>query len=303
MVNVLLTGGQGQVGRMLLERAPASMRLHAPSRAELDLTRPRTIAPCLAVLPDVVINAAAFTAVDQAEETPDAAFAVNRDGAAALAQACSARGIPLIHLSTDYVFEGTGAGAYRESDAAHPLNVYGRSKLEGEAAIRAVHAQHVILRCSWVFGPHRHNFVRSIVARAIRGDRLRVVNDQRGCPTATSLLADAIFAIIQRIVAGGDVPWGLYHYAGREPVTWFAFAQAIVAAARPWLQHAPVVEPIASTEFPVRARRPPYSVLDCSLIAERFGVTAQSWHGPLAEPGARLVQAEAASRGGAIDRV
>jgi dTDP-4-dehydrorhamnose reductase len=249
-----------------------------------------------------VINAAAFTVVDQAEESPDAAFAVNRDGAAALAQACAARSVPLIHLSTDYVFDGVRFGAYRESDPAQPLNVYGRSKLEGEAAIRAVHARHVILRCSWVFGPHRHNFVRSIIARASQGDRLRVVNDQRGCPTATSLLADAMFVIIQRIVAGGDVPWGLYHYAGREPVTWFEFAQAIVAAARPWLQHVPDVEPITSAEFPVRARRPSHSVLDCSLIAERFGVIAGSWRGPLAETVARLVQADAASSGRAIGR-
>jgi dTDP-4-dehydrorhamnose reductase len=283
---------------MLLELAPAAMRLRAPARTELDLARPQTIARSLSPRPDLVINAAAFTAVDRAEVTPDAAFAVNRDGAAALARHCAAEGIPLIHFSTDYVFDGEKPTAYVEADSAAPLNVYGRSKLEGEEAVRAALPRHVILRCSWVFGPFRQNFVRSILERAARGERLRVVADQRGCPTATSAIAAAIFAIVGRVVEGGDVPWGTYHFAGREPVTWFEFARAVVTAARPWIPSVDV-EAITSADLANRARRPRNSALDCSLFARRFGLDAPSWRPSLDAAIARmapgLVSAQARS--------
>jgi dTDP-4-dehydrorhamnose reductase len=282
VVNVLLIGGRGQVGQAMLERLPETMRIHAPVRAELDLTNPSSIAAALDRRPHVVVNAGAFTAVDRAEDEPEAAFAANRDGVAALARQCAVRGVALIHLSTDYVFDGTKTGAYVESDRPNPMSVYGRSKLEGEEAVRAGLDRHVILRCSWVFGPHGANFVRSILTRAMRGENLRVVNDQRGCPTAAVSLAGAIFAIAQRI-AEGRVAWGTYHYVGREPVTWFEFAQAAVDAARPWLPAVPRVDPITTAEFPVRALRPRNSVLDCTLLAERFGIATESWRGPLAD--------------------
>jgi dTDP-4-dehydrorhamnose reductase len=300
MMKVLLTGGSGQVGRMLIARAPASMQIAAPPRAKLDLTRPASLTGYLDQRPDVVVNTAAFTAVDRAEEAPDAAFAANRDGAGALARACAERGVPLIHLSTDYVFDGAKPNAYVESDSPNPVNVYGRSKLEGEIAVRQAGERHVILRCSWVFGPHGANFVRSILTRAAGGDDLRVVGDQRGCPTATSSVAKAIAMIAQRIAAG-DKCWGTYHLAGREQVTWFDFAHAAVEAARPWLPKIPAIERIRSAQYVAPARRPANSVLDCTLLAQRFGLAAESWKGPLAETvasiGAELVpQGNRASR-------
>lgn len=282
MVKVLLTGGRGQVGQAVLAQMPAAIRVDAPPRAELDLTRPASMAAWLDRRPDIVVNAAAFAAVEEAEDRPEAAFAVNRDGAAELARQSAARGIALIQLSTDYVFDGRKAGAYVETDAANPLNVYGRSKLAGEEAIRACLDRHVILRCSWIFGPHGANFVRSILARAARGERLRVVDDQRGRPTASVSVARAILAVVQA-VANGSESWGTYHYGGREPVTWFEFAEAALGAARPWLGEVPPMTAIPSADFPTRAQRPANSVLDCTRFEARFGCAPESWQRPLKE--------------------
>lgn len=282
-MRMLVTGGSGQVGRALVEGAQAPQQIVAPPRAVLDLTKPATIAAALDRRPDIVVNAAAYTAVDKAEDEPEAAFAANRDGVAELARQCAARNIPLIHLSTDYVFDGTKRGGYVETDTTNPLSVYGDSKQQGEAALRAAHTQHVILRCSWVFGSHGTNFVRAILTRAANGGGLRVVDDQRGCPTPVSAIAGAISRVAKRIGSGADVPWGTFHYAGREPVTWFEFAKAILAYAQPWLPTVPAIEPIPTSGYPTRARRPANSVLDCGLIASRYGITPDSWKGPLAD--------------------
>lgn len=295
MVKVLLTGGRGQVGQAVLAQMPAAVRIDAPSRAELDLTRPASMAAWLDRRPDVVVNAAAFAAVEEAEERPEAAFAVNRDGAAELARQCAARGIALIQLSTDYVFDGQKVGAYVETDAANPLNVYGRSKLAGEEAVRACLDRHVILRCSWIFGPHGANFVRSILARAARGEPLRVVDDQRGRPTASASVARAILAVVQGI-AEGRAAWGTYHYGGREPVTWFELAKAALAAARPWLGEVPAIAPIPSADFPTRAQRPRNSVLDCARFEAHFGCAPESWQRPLEETVAAIGAGLAADR-------
>jgi dTDP-4-dehydrorhamnose reductase len=273
---MVLFGGTGQVGRALAEAA-GQIELIAPARAQADLSRPESLAPVLAARPDIVVNAAAYTAVDRAEDEPAAAFAANRDGPAALARLCAAAGIPLIHLSTDYVFDGTKAGAYVESDAPRPLNVYGQSKLEGEVAVRTLSERHIILRCSWIFGGHGTNFVRAILARAVRGEGLRVVDDQRGCPTPASAIAGAIVHLAEQMAGGRDLAWGTYHFAGRDPVTWFEFAGAIVKCASPWLATVPSLTPIPSSAYPVRARRPANSVLDCALIAKRLGIVTQPW--------------------------
>jgi dTDP-4-dehydrorhamnose reductase len=267
---------------MILAIAPSAIRIAAPPRAALDLARPETFATFLDAGPDLVVNAAAFTDVDLAEREPGPAFAANRDGAAALAAQCAERGIPLIHLSTDYVFDGRKAGAYVETDAAAALSVYGRSKLEGETAVRARNQRHVILRCSWVFGPHGPNFVRSIVMRAARGEPLRVVNDQRGCPTATSSIAKAILAVARRIT-GGEAVWGTYHYASQPPVTRFAFAEAIVAEAQCWVRGTPKLTAIRSADYAGPAARPANSVLDSAAFTQRFGLAAEPWQGPLRE--------------------
>jgi dTDP-4-dehydrorhamnose reductase len=277
---MVLFGGTGQVGRALAEAA-GWIELIAPSRAQADLSRPESLGPVLAARPDLVVNAAAYTAVDRAEGEKEAAFAANRDGPAALARLCAAAGIPLIHLSTDYVFDGTKAGAYVESDTPRPLNVYGQSKLEGETAVRTLSERHIILRCSWIFGGHGTNFVRAILARAARGESLRVVDDQRGCPTPASAIAGAIVQLAEQAAGGRELAWGTYHFAGRDPVTWFEFAGAIVKCASPWLTKVPSLTPIPSSAYPVRARRPANSVLDCALIAKRLGVVAPSWQDAL----------------------
>lgn len=287
VVKILLTGGSGQVGRLLLESAPASCRILAPPRAQLDVTRPETIVPWLAQAPDVVVNAAAYTAVDRAEKEADAAFATNRDGAAELARQCAALNLPVIHLSTDYVFDGRKGDAYVESDVPNPVSIYGRSKLEGETALREANPRHIVLRCSWVFGPHGPNFVRSILERALIGERLRVVADQRGCPTPTSLIARAVFAIVDRYADDRDLPWGLYHCAGREAVTRFAFARAILEEAGSWIP-APWIEPMMTVAQDGVARRPANSALDCSLLAARLGIEPGPWREPLAATIARI---------------
>jgi dTDP-4-dehydrorhamnose reductase len=294
-MRLLLTGSTGQVGRMLVAIAPPATLIAAPPRAALDLARPETFTPFLDARPDVVVNAAAFTAVDLAEREPEAAFAVNRDGAAALARQCAERGIALIHLSTDYVFDGRKDGAYLETDPAAPLSVYGRSKLEGETAVRALNERHVILRCSWVFGPHGPNFVRSIVARGARGETLSIVNDQRGCPTATSSIARAILAVARRMTHG-DAVWGTYHYAGQPAVTWFEFAEAIVTEARRWMRRTPQLAAIRSEDHVAPAPRPANSVLDCTAFTQRFGLAPESWQAPLAESVAIIGAALAPSR-------
>jgi dTDP-4-dehydrorhamnose reductase len=294
VVKILLTGGGGQVGRMLLESAPAAVHILAPLRAELDLTKPPTIAGWLAQAPDLVVNAGAFTAVDLAEKEPAAAFAANRDGAAELARQCAARDVPIVHLSTDYVFDGRKQGAYVESDAPQPISVYGQSKLEGEAGVREANPRHVILRCSWVFGPHGGNFVRSVLERAMRGEALCIVDDQRGCPTPTELIAAAVFAIAERYARSRALPWGLYHCAGREAVTRFAFGQAILDVARPWLPVPPRIEPVKTGHYATLARRPANSALDCALLAARLGVETGSWRAPLARTVADIAAALAA---------
>lgn len=282
-MKILVLGANGQVGRALVESAPAGHIVLAPPRTVLDLIRPETITKFVKERPDVVVNAAAYTAVDQAEDEPVTVFAINRDGPSELARQCAAAGIPLIHLSTDYVFDGTKQNAYVESDTTNPINVYGQSKEQGEIAVRDNHKQHVILRCSWIFGRQGGNFVRAILMRASRGETLRVVDDQRGCPTAASSIARAIFRLIEHIGSGADTPWGTFHFAGRDAVTWFEFAKAIAAAARPWLNATPTIEPIASSQYPGRTRRPANSVLDCTLISKCFGIRPEPWRDALAD--------------------
>ncbi len=292
-MKMLLIGGSGQVGRALAEAA-GSVQVAAPPRATLDLCRPDSIAPALDRRPDIVVNAGAYTAVDRAEDEPATAFAVNRDGAGELARRCAAAGVPLIHLSTDYVFDGAKAGPYVENDVTGPLNVYGQSKLEGEIAVRQAGGRHIVLRCSWIFGRHGTNFVRSILARAMRGEGLKVVDDQRGCPTPASAIAQAIVRIAEQVHAGREVAWGTYHFAGRDPVTWFEFAREILACAAPGLAAVPTLTAIPSSAYPTRARRPENSVLDCSLIADRLGIATQSWKQALGPAVAGLREAIAA---------
>ena len=243
---VLVIGCRGQVGRELMAaRLPAGISRIGLGHGDLDLTDRgavrRVIDRCR---PALIVNAAGYTAVDRAEAEPQAAFAVNADGPARLAEAAAAVGSSLLHLSTDYVFDGAKAGAYTEDDPLGPLGVYGASKAAGERAVRERLEHHVILRTSWIFGTHGTNFVKTMLRLGRERDQLHVVADQRGCPTGAADIADAIFAIAQQLLIErrGDV-WGTYHFAGRGSTTWYEFAEAIFERAATFWGRRPAVRP------------------------------------------------------------
>jgi dTDP-4-dehydrorhamnose reductase len=283
-VKIVVTGANGQVG-WEIARLAGDHELLALDHAALDITDARAVQRVLEDnRPAVVINAAAYTAVDRAEQEPEQAFAVNRDGPFYLATTCARLGIPLLHLSTDYVFDGTQHRPYREEDDAAPLGVYGRSKWEGEEAVRCNHAAHVILRVSWVFGEHGLNFVKTLLRLAREREQLRVVADQYGCPTHAGAIARVLLTLADRIAAAEiREPWGTYHYGGAPATSWHGFAQAIVDLIRTW--EAPRVRevvPITTADYPTPASRPANSVLDCSRLKERFGIEMCPWREGLA---------------------
>jgi dTDP-4-dehydrorhamnose reductase len=285
---LLIAGGTGQLGRALASRAPAAgWSVTAPTRAALDLTDAGSVAAAVRThAPDVAINAAAYTDVDGAERDAAAAFAVNRDGPARLADACARQGVALIHVSTDYVFPGTARAApWRPDEAGAPVNLYGRSKLAGEDAVRASGARAAIVRTAWVFSATGRNFVRSMLRLGRERDRLTVVDDQLGAPTPAAGLAEALLAAAAALAAGPV--GGTFHYTGAPAVSWYAFAQAIFAELAESWPRRPAVAPISSAAFPTAAARPAYSVLDTTSFAETFGVAPCAWR-----PGLRRVLAE-----------
>lgn len=276
-MKVLVTGAEGQVGRALMAARPPGLQLCGVGRGALDLTRPDQIRRCLdSERPGIVVNCAAYTAVDRAESDVATAMAVNRGGVAKLAAALAERGTALIHLSTDYVFDGRKTGGYCETDAAAPTSVYGQSKLAGEDVIRKTLAKHVILRTSWVYGSDGENFVRTMLRLASDRDEIRVVNDQTGCPTAASHIAEIIGAIAGEIEHGMADRWGVYHYRDDSVVSWHGFAQRIFAVAGPILGRIPALVPISTEEYPTAAIRPANSVLDCSRLKKAFGLIPRS---------------------------
>ncbi len=285
--DILLTGAQGQLGWELQRRAlAAGLTVDASDREDLDITDAGSVrARLAAVRPALVVNAAAYTAVDKAESDREAAFAVNRDGPANLARACAEHGIPLIHVSTDYVFDGSRPGAYGEDDPVAPLGVYGSSKFAGEEAVRAACPQHVILRTAWVYGVHGHNFVKTMLRLGRERDSLRVVDDQHGCPTFAGDLADAVLEIAARLRTG-DVPaegWGTFHCTGSGHTSWCGFAREIFGQVASRGDRVPEVQGIASSDYPTPARRPANSVLDCSRLAHVYGIRLRDWRPALAE--------------------
>jgi dTDP-4-dehydrorhamnose reductase len=283
-MKLLVAGSSGQLAHALVRRSRrfAGAAVVALGRPELDLVDPASISRALAsTRPDVVINAAAYTAVDKAESDAAAAFALNRDGAAALAAAAAVAGCPIIHLSTDYVFDGSKSGAYAENDATNPMGVYGRSKLEGEAAVAAANARHVILRTAWIYGAHGHNFLKTMLRLARERAELRVVADQRGNPTYAPHLADAILAMTVKIDTGQ--PWGIYHATASGETTWHGFASAIIAAAKPLGVPQGNVRAITTADYPTPARRPANSCLDCGKLERMFGQRLPPWEQGLTE--------------------
>ena len=277
-MRILITGAAGQVGKELVARAgQADIGV---DRQQLDICDSSAVSQLLDThKPGVVINAAAYTAVDKAEQESERAYAVNRDGAAHLASACHALGIPLLHLSTDYVFDGKKSEPYLETDPASPMGVYARSKWEGEQQVRALCPEHIILRVSWVFGAHGNNFVKTILRLARERPELRIIADQRGCPTEAGAIAETLLSLAQRHLHDETLPWGTYHYTGTPGTTWHGFATRIVdeAAALGLIDKKPVVHPITTADYPLPAPRPVNSLLDGTQAEQRLGLTRQDW--------------------------
>ncbi|MAL78040.1 MAG: dTDP-4-dehydrorhamnose reductase [Sneathiella sp.] len=276
-MKILVTGAGGQVGTALQARAPAhGLDIIALDRQALDITDASAVAAAVRDnRPDLVINAAAYTAVDKAEAETEKAFAINADGAEYLAQAAKAAAIPLLHISTDFVFDGRKTGAYVETDAIAPLNVYGASKAAGEARIAATLEKHIILRTAWVFGGVQ-NFVNTMLRLGETHKELSIVDDQRGGPTASHDIADTLLRIAKQVQAPGFDDFGLYHYCGAPAVTWFGFAEAIFRG-----RETPKLTPIPTESYPVPATRPKNSVLDCSRIKRVFDIDQPDWQAAL----------------------
>jgi dTDP-4-dehydrorhamnose reductase len=285
-MRILVLGGSGQLGTQLRTLAlPRSVQLLAPTRTAVDLGDPAAIRRLIAAEPwSVVIDAAGYTNVDRAESEELLAFAVNAQAAACLAEETGKRGIPFIYVSTDYVFDGGKGAPYAETDAAAPLNAYGRSKLAGERHVSAANSRHVILRTAWLYSPYGTNFVRTILQLAQERERLPVVADQLGCPTSARDLAKACLDIALLCAAKPEQEnYGLYHFAGAGAATWLEFADAILETAAGRLSRLPELVPIASAQYPSRASRPADSRLDCTAVQHAFGLTARPWRRALAE--------------------
>ena len=282
-MKILLTGAYGQVGWELTRRSrKRGFAVEATDVDVFDITDPRAVEEKVCGQGwELVVNCAAYTAVDRAESEPELALAVNRDGPANLAAACGKAHIPLVHISTDYVFDGSKQGPYRETDPVLPLGVYGRSKAEGDTEVRSRLREHIILRTSWVYGVHGNNFVKTMLRLGQERRVLRVVNDQQGCPTNAADLAEVILAIAGRCDRN---PWGTYHYSGKGVTTWHGFAEAIFAEAQKYTSLlVERVEPIPSAQYPTPAKRPANSVLDCSLFTSTFGIEPRPWRESLAD--------------------
>jgi dTDP-4-dehydrorhamnose reductase len=275
---VILVFGNGQLGQELTRASAArAMPLVALQHAEADISDGAAVREAIKRhSPSLVVNAAGFTKVDLAETETEAARQANEVGPAVVAAACAAAGVPLIHLSTDYVFDGSKSAPYVEGDPVAPINSYGRSKAEGERAVRETTPLHAIIRTSWVYGEFGQNFLKTVLRLAATQDELRIVADQRGCPTSTPDLADAILKIAPQLLSGPKI-WGTYHFAGSGVTTWHGFASRIVAAQAPLTGRAPRVTAITTAEFPTPARRPANSELDCRLFERVFGFRGRPW--------------------------
>ena len=290
-MTVLVIGRGGQLATEL-ERAARrrALAMRTLGRSEADLEDPASLEAAIAGVPEarIVVNAAAYTAVDAAENDRGRAFAVNAEGPGVLAEATAKRGLPLVHISTDYVFDGTKPGPYVETDPTRPQGVYGASKLAGEEAVRAGNPSHLLIRTAWVYSAHGKNFVKTMLRLAGERDVLRVVDDQRGSPTSAGDLAEAVLAAVQTALDGDASPlWGTYHCAGAGETSWCGFARAIFEEAGAWAGH-PRVEAITTEDFPTPAARPKNSVLDSSRFEAAFGTRPRPWRSALKDVLAEL---------------
>ena len=283
-LKILISGKTGQVAVELQKQLGDVAELIVLGRDELDLSQPEQIrAQVRAHRPDLIINAGAHTAVDQAESEPDLAFAINGTAPGVFAEEAKALGIPLIHYSTDYVFDGSKPGPYTEDDPTGPLGVYGKSKLAGEQAITAVGGQHLILRTSWVYSTHGKNFLLTMQRLLPEKTELRVVADQIGAPTWAGTIARSTRALIERWQAGQAGAWGVYHLTAAGETSWFGFTQAIAEHLTAQGKTCATLEPIPASAYPTPAARPQNSRLDCSRLAREWQVSQPDWRAALDE--------------------
>lgn len=284
LLKVLLIGANGQVSTELQRRLAGKVQLSVLGSAVLDLTDPSAIREQVrAYQPGLIINPAAHTAVDKAESEPELALAINATAPGVLAEEAARIGAPLIHYSTDYVFDGSKPGPYVETDPTAPLGVYGQSKLAGEQAIQAVGGEHLILRTSWVYAAHGRNFLLTMQRLLQEKPELKVVADQIGAPTWAGTIADSTVRLIERWQAGQPGAWGLYHLTASGETSWFGFAEAIGETLRQAGKPCANLVPIPSSDYPTPARRPLNSRLDCERLASEWGVRQAPWHDGLLE--------------------
>jgi dTDP-4-dehydrorhamnose reductase len=294
-MKIITFGSKGQLGHELVKQGNRfGFEILPFDLPEVDITDSLQVEHLVSTTPaTLVVNAAAYTNVDRAETEKTLALAVNRDGPENIAQSCEKKNIPLIHISTDYVFNGETKHPYTEADQVAPLGVYGHSKSEGEKKIRLQIKRHIIIRTSWLYGVYGHNFVKTMLKLAEKNSRLKVVSDQFGSPTSAADLAETVLTIGRQIQNSIKIDWGTYHYCGLGTATWHLFAEKIFQIAK---QYTPLkietVEPIKTDGYPTPAKRPMYSVLDCSRIEQKLGIHPKPWEESLHETIARMMKKE-----------
>jgi dTDP-4-dehydrorhamnose reductase len=281
-MKILITGAQGQVGKELVSIAnQRGYNVIAAGRTELDITQLKNVEDVIqSHSPDIVINAAAYTAVDKAEEEQDIAYAINRDGADNLATVCAKQNIPLLHISTDYVFDGSKTEPYNETDEVSPLGVYGNSKWQGEEAIRQKLSAHIILRVAWVFGVQGNNFVKTMLRLGKEREELNVVADQFGGPTPAKNIAETLMILAERYQKDKNLQWGTYHYCGTEKTNWSDFAKEIFKQAKEkgLIDKEIKVNAITTAQYPTPTKRPINSMLNCAKIYNTFDIEMPRWN-------------------------
>lgn len=280
-MKILVTGANGQVGHSLKSQLTSEKKFEflALDRDSLDITSQNQVDKVVNdYKPDLIINAAAYTAVDRAENDSENATRINANGPGFLAKAANDIGAAIFHISTDYVFDGEKISPYLETDTANPQCVYGKSKLEGEKLVASFNQRHLILRTAWVFSEHGNNFVKTMLRLGNERDELNIVNDQKGAPTYAGDISKALLKAAEKLDATGSLPWGIYHFAGMPYVTWYEFAQQIFNEAESNnLISVPKIKSISSEQYPTPAKRPSNSILDCGKITAALGIQESNW--------------------------